>query len=104
MSRSIMVHMLAFADKGDRSKIRMVELPKDFVGYELFDVLEEVFRCGQNDVQPQQMPSVSVGDVAEIGGRYFMVLGMGWKEISKDEFDALEVPTSQHAYLRSFEA
>jgi hypothetical protein len=111
MSTTISVHMLAFADKGDKTKIRPVEIPADHVAggigpddEEYLDmVLEQVFKFGQNDFQPRPMPSVSVGDVAEIGDRLFMVMPMGWHEISKKEYDALRAPTSSYAHLHGFE-
>lgn len=102
----IPVHMFAFADEGDRSKVRMVEIPidpgkQDPVSSqdELSSLLELVFKYGQNDFQPKQFPSVSVGDVAEINGRYFMVIGTGWKKLTKEEFDGLRPPTSIMAYM-----
>ncbi len=101
----IPVHMFAFADEGDRSKVRPVEVPiapgkqnpissQD----ELSSLLELVFKYGQNDFQPKQFPSVSVGDVADINGRYFMVMVAGWKELSKEEFDKMPVPSTMYAY------
>lgn len=62
------VEMLAF---GDPNEIRLVEVPWNRLSEE--DVLENristeealqiIWRFGQNDVQPKQHPSLSVGDV-----------------------------------------
>lgn len=59
----INVHMLAFEPE---YKVRQVEVnDEDYVEGQ-FEFLEIVFRNGQNENQPQQVASVSVGDVIEI--------------------------------------
>ena len=100
---SIPVHLFAFSDK--RGVVRLVDLPlssKDDVttyeGAELDSVLDLVFTYGQNDIQHKPFASISVGDVVQLGNRYFMVLGCGWKKLSKEEFDGLTLPTSHFAY------
>lgn len=103
----IPVHMLAFAKDGDRSQVRPVEIPVDGDITKANDqqihedILELVFVYGQNEKQPKQIYSVSVGDVAEVNGRYFMCASMGWDELSKDEFNSLVPPTSTYAYQKS---
>ena len=93
----IPVHMLAFSE--ERGKVRNVEIPDEEGKYvRIGELLELVFKYGQNDFQPQRMPSVSVGDVAEIDGEYYMVMGAGWKQLTKQEFDLLQPPTSSYAY------
>lgn len=102
----IPVHMFAFAEEGDRSRVRLVDIPispgakQDPIASkeELNSVLELVYKYGQNCFQPKPSPSVSVGDVAEINGRYFMVMVSGWKELTKEEFDNLNPPTTNYAY------
>ena len=95
----IPVHMFAFANVGDRSKVRMVEIPDDEARFaKMNTLLELVFKYGQNDFQPKSFPSVSVGDVAEIENEYYMVMVTGWKQLSKEEFDNLPVPSSMYAY------
>jgi len=96
----IPVYMFAFADEGDRSMIRPVEIPTGEAesARMVEGLLELVFRYGQNEIQSKKFPSVSVGDVADINGRYFMALGTGWQELTKDEFDNLKTPTSWYAY------
>lgn len=97
----VRVHMFAFSD--DRSKIREVEIPQEEYEstHSVQEVLELVFRYGQNDFQPQSIYSVSVGDVAELNGHYYMVMSYGFQEISKEEFDSLTPPTSNYAYQNS---
>ena len=87
----VKVHMLAFYEEGD--KIRLVDVPDNEVegcatsdkALAIQDVLELVFKYGQNMFQPQQICSVSVGDVVELEGRYFLVRGCGFGELSEDE-------------------
>jgi hypothetical protein len=59
------VHMVAFEDP---IRVREVEPPLDQLeaATSTSDVLELIFKHGQNDFQPQQCCSVSVGDVAEL--------------------------------------
>ena len=95
----IPVHMLAFME--DRKAIRYVDIPdEEFeIAKNVGEGLELVFKYGQNCFQPKKMPSISIGDVAEyFKGRYWIVMGAGWKELSKEEFDKLIPPTSLHAY------
>ena len=103
----IPVHMFAFSEEGDKSRVRNVQIPIStdddislYKGDELNSVLEMVYKYGQNEFQPMQFPSVSVGDVAQVGNRYFMVVSMGFKEMSKAEVDGLEVPTCWSAFCR----
>lgn len=90
------VHMLAFLNKGD---VREVEIPDDEVedavsSHEVYAtdaILNLVYHYGQNDFQPiYNKPSVSVGDVIELDGKYWMVAPIGFKSITQEEFDSLE--------------
>ena len=75
--------MLAYTD----NKIRHIDVPDhEFTGDIKVD-LEKVFYYGQNDFQPQPFPSLSVGDVVEYNEMYFYCDGVGWKKISKNNFD-----------------
>ena len=80
------VEMVAFADQGKSFGIREVEIP-DAEAARLSEekLLELIFRYGQNDFQPKQVPSVSVGDVIRIDGKRFLVSAMGFKKIGKEE-------------------
>jgi hypothetical protein len=95
--------MYAFAN--DKSMIRNVEIPDIELekAKDVTDGLELVFHYGhhygQNDFQQKNYSSVSVGDVIEyFKGRYWMVMGCGFKELSKEEFDNLTPPTSDIGY------
>lgn len=86
------VRMLAFEDDG---VIRQVDVPDDKVVLTKshLELLELIFYYGQNDFQPQQVCSVSMGDVAEIGDKFYRCEAVGWKEISDEqlrEYEALD--------------
>ena len=84
----VSVHMSAYGSKDD---IRVVEIPDNEITDKstIQEVLSLTYRYGQNDVQPQTNPSVSVGDVVELNGRYFVCLNIGWHEIKPNEFKSL---------------
>ena len=103
--KSIPVHMFAFNE--DRGVIRSVDIDittnddlGSYEGIELNTILALVFRFGQNDFQPKHCYSVSVGDVAQLGNRYFMCMFVGWNELSKVEFEGLQLPTSYYAFKK----
>ena len=96
----IKVHMFAFSE--DKSRIREVEIPAVSKNRSVNDILDLTFRYGQNDFIPLPMPSVSVGDVIEYKDKYHMVLPVGFKELTKVQFDNLAVPTSQFAHEESW--
>ena len=94
----ISVHMMAFSD--GRGVVRQVEVPTGEAesARMVEDLLGLVFRYGQNDFQPMPFPSVSVGDVIQVGTRYFMVMPVGFRELTRVEFDGLVPPTALGAY------
>ena len=76
------VEMAAFAN----GAIREVDVPEREIKEKSDEeILERIFHWGQNDFQPRQLPSVSVGDVVRMKGKRFMVVAVGFKEIGKDE-------------------
>ena len=56
------VRMLAFGKPGEVREVDLPVEPSDKVEV----LLDQIFMYGQNDFQPQQHPSVSVGDVIEL--------------------------------------
>lgn len=50
--------------------------------------LEGIFYWGQNDHQPQEMPSVSVGDVARLGDDRWLCCSVGWKKLEQYDYIA----------------
>lgn len=82
----VKTHLLAF----EEDMIRMVEIPDEVGvrGASEDDILNETFAYGQNDFQPQQMPSLSVGDVIELNGEYHLIMSVGFKKIAQSEFES----------------
>lgn len=74
----VKVNMLAFTD----GKIRIVDIPDNFGQ----DFLGTVFHHGQNEVQSQEIPSVSMGDVIEHDGKFWLVAGIGFRPLTTQEF------------------
>lgn len=71
---------------------RPVEVPDAEVmehGKSVEGLLERIFYHGQNEFQPRQCCSVSMGDVAEIANgdtlRFYLCKAMGWKEITPEQ-------------------
>ena len=49
--------------------------------------LEAIFYWGQNDFQPQDMPSVSVGDIAQLApNSRWLCCSLGWRKLDADEY------------------
>ena len=72
------VHLLAFTE----GTVRRVKVPleKDLWEKQPVDsTLDDVFYWGQNDHQEMEMPSVSMGDVAELFGRRWLCCSVGWQ-------------------------
>jgi hypothetical protein len=85
-----LVHLLAFSN----GKLREVELP-----HEVEPSLEQIYKYGQNDFQPQQLPSVSVGDVVQFENKLFVALPVGFKEVTIEEFnECVEVPQRERSF------
>jgi len=78
--------MTAFRNK---SKIRLVEVPDDQINDDKMDTLEAIFCNGQNYIQPLELPSVSVGDIIGLDDEYWLVLGLGFEQITKEKFDSI---------------
>ena len=75
------IYLIAFGN----GKIRTVEVPQKIA--EEFcttseQMLELIFEYGQNDFQPQPLPSVSVGDVIELEKKFYMVKSIGFEKIN----------------------
>lgn len=71
------VEMNAFGN----GQIRKVEIDDEAIeGMGLTEILELIFKFGQNDVQPQDMPSVSMGDVIRFKHFRYEVSMFGFEE------------------------
>ncbi len=63
-------------------KVRTVVVSdEELIGVTEDEVLERVFHYGQNDFQPQRLPSVSVGDVIFYKGKRFRVVVGGFEKL-----------------------
>jgi hypothetical protein len=78
------VQMLAFGQPGE---IREVEVPQEKIMGQppktIEQQLDEIYYYGQNEFQPQQHPSVSMGDVIEYSGDYWLVCGIGFRKMTQ---------------------
>lgn len=90
------VHMLAFME--GKNNVRNVKVPKNEISDDIHKTLEAVFKYGQNDFQPQAMPSVSVGDVAEYMGNFYEVKMMGFEQITKEDFAKMDGNRARNGY------
>jgi len=85
----IQVFMWAF----ENGKVRVVTVPanilatdEDGAALPVEQLLELVFKYGQNDFQPQQICSVSIGDVALVGNEFWCCDPVGWNRMSVAEY------------------
>lgn len=86
-----MVQMLAFQPTKDGDPIvkRPVEVPDgDLKDADLLTKLGLVYQYGQNDFQPiKDIVSVSAGDVIDLDGDNYLVCGVGFRKLTKEEYD-----------------
>lgn len=81
-TKTFKVEMLAFISHGmEREKFREVEVPSALIKKNDNRNLENIYKFGQNEFQPKQCRSVSVGDVIHYKGRKFMVNDTGFLEL-----------------------
>jgi len=86
MKTTIKVNLVGLGDKGVR--FVDIEIPDDYSppiglnGENMDYILNEVFHLGQNDFQPEEVRSVSVGDIVELK---FRVENVGFSLISEKE-------------------
>lgn len=67
--------------------IRKVNVPRKHLMHSTKrQQLDQIFRFGQNDFQPQELPSVSMGDVIRFKGERYMVLSIGFKKLKPNEY------------------
>lgn len=80
-----------------KSYVRIVSIPNDKITKDVYNTLELVFEFGQNDFQPMQSPSVSVGDVAVIGDKFYVCEPFCWSLIEEavEEVKPIEAPTTE---------
>ena len=81
---NIRVQMLAFGKPGE---IRMVEVPDHLWTEDNQANLETVFEFGQNEIQPQSHPSISVGDIIELDNLFYIVRPFGFLGLTQNQYD-----------------
>jgi len=74
----------------DEPRNRQVVVPDNELNGIAEHDLEKIFFYGQNDFQPQQVYSVSVGDVAQYGGELYMVVAMGFHKITEEQYNEMQ--------------
>jgi hypothetical protein len=80
----VTVKMMAFMDGEER----IVDIPDFYSTVPLNELLNKVFEFGQNDFQPQEMCSVSTGDVIVYQDKYYRVAMFGFEELTQEQYDA----------------
>jgi hypothetical protein len=95
------VRMLAYCED---DVVRHVDVPdsKVIVTKSVDGLLELIFYYGQNDFQPQQVCSVSMGDVAEIGNEFYRCEMVGWRLITEEELREYEAMDRRDRVLHAF--
>lgn len=101
------VELLAFGKPGE---VREVEVP---VLYSIMpkhpdklysrQIVQEVFLRGQNEEDPQDHPSVSAGDVIQIGEDRWLVLAVGFHKLTATQYEEYTAaPHSERLSLSMF--
>lgn len=86
----VLVEMLAFEGKGEfrEAEVSAAEWERAVANGTEWNVLGKVYEQTQNDFNPSPMHcSTSVGDMIHIAGRHFLILGVGFREMSQGQFD-----------------
>lgn len=81
------VEMVAFAHAARDYGVRTVDVPEEEFEKVKDDneVLDLIFKWGQNDFQRRDCPSVSVGDVIRLKGDRYIVKMTGFEKLKKGE-------------------
>ncbi len=82
MAKTYRVRMLAF---GVPNEVREVEVAEPAIDMAI--LLDQIYRFGQNDFQPKNHCSVSMGDVIEIGDDLYLIKAVGFKKLTVEEYN-----------------
>ena len=63
------------------TQVRVVDVPDTELNDKVENDLQRIFYYGQNDFQPANVPSVSVGDVVIYHGEFYRVQPIGWMKL-----------------------
>lgn len=81
MARMFMIHHA----NGPKRFTETDVMPREYAGFVHAESIEEAFKLSQNDFNPewasQENRSTSVGDIIQDDDKFFMVCGMGFKEL-----------------------
>lgn len=77
------VEMKAFCAPGTIRKVDVPDSEWEKAAGNHRTQLDLVFHYGQNDFQPQQIPSVSVGDIIRISLGRFKVVSFGFEDVEE---------------------
>lgn len=83
---TVTAHMLAGFGGDAERPTRVIELPIGVAGGLDMDAVELAYQYGQNDFQSRPVRSVSVGDVLDMAGQFYLVMPCGFRLLSADEF------------------
>ena len=79
----VKARLYAFKD----GQVREIDVPDREMFGPIERKLERVYYWGQNDFQPRQLPSLSVGDVVELEDKFFLVNVAGFRELTAAEVE-----------------
>lgn len=94
------VELLAFGKQGEIREVNVPDmdhyLPHNAVGLKgtrplknsgyFEDLCEKIYHLGQNEVQPQDKPSISAGDVIHIGENSWLVMAAGFHKMTPEGY------------------
>jgi len=82
-----------------QGKIRKVEVPWSELRFYDTHAIENnlgiIFKWGQNDFQPQELPSVSMGDVICYDGDRYLVLSVGFRKLGEGDITVGFIPPKE---------
>jgi hypothetical protein len=76
--------------------IREVEVPAHELGtHNYIGDLDTIFKWGQNDFQPMELPSVSMGDVIRYYGERYLILSVGFRKLKEGDITVGFIPPAK---------
>jgi hypothetical protein len=76
--------------------IRIVRVPKHEIGnVSYIEDLNAIWYWGQNDHQPQRIPSISMGDVIRLRGERYLILAAGYRRLKEGEITVGLIPPTK---------
>lgn len=79
------VELLAFGQPGEVREVEISQYTMDTLD-DPEQALDTIFSCGQNEVQPQNHPSVSAGDVIHIGEDRWLIMAVGFHKLTESQY------------------